>query len=214
MSFVEGPLFACAGALAASGGAKLRRPHPAAAALRAARLPSATGLVRVLAAGEVCLGLWILARPGTAACLLLAAAFATLALAAAAFTRNPDVRSCGCFGDDAPPGAVHVVLDLLAAGTATAAAFLEPASLPATLRALGWWSIPFLAGVWALVYAARGAATHLPGAVGAYHGHAQAPERSGSRDRHRRAEDALRSAGVVEGHPSLWGGRAAGAGAR
>jgi len=214
LSFVEGPLFACAGALAASGGAKLRNAHPAAEALRAAQLPSAAWLVRALAAGEVGLGLWILVRPRPGACLLLAVAFAALGIAAAGFARNPRVRSCGCFGEDAPPNALHVVLDLLAAAVAAAAAFLSPSSLPATLRALGWWSIPFLAGVWGIIYAARAVGTHLQAALSAYRGHTHGHEqRSRPRDRHRRAEDVLRSAGIVEGHPSLWGGRSARMGA-
>jgi hypothetical protein len=228
LSFVEGPLFACAGALVVSGGAKLRNPRPAAAALYAARLPSSVWLVRTLAVAEIALGSLVLVRPGTVACLLLAGAFAALGAVAAVFVVNPRVRSCGCFGDDAPTTWAHVIADATACAVALVAAATALASLPDTLRSLGWTSVAFLAGVWCLVYLAHAAATLLPGALTAYrgrtepaghdhdqdHGQAHGDGGAGRRHRHARTEDALRAVGVAEGHPSLWGEQPAGASAR
>ena len=216
MSFVEGPLFACAGALVVSGGMKLRNPRPAAAALHAARFPSSTWLVRVLAAAEIALGSLVLVRPATVACLVLAGAFGALAAAAAVFVLNPNVRSCGCFGDDAPATWAHVAADLAACAVALVSAATAPASLPETLRALGWASVAFVAGVVCIAALAHAAATLAPDAFAAYRGgtHGHEHHAAGGRHRHTRTEDALRAAGVTEGHPSLWGEPTAGASAR
>jgi len=213
LSFVEGPLFACAGALALSGAAKLRRPGPAAAALRAARLPSVIWLVRTLAVAEIGIGLLVLTRPSPAACLLLAAAFGALAVVAGVFWRNPDVASCGCFGGDAPATWAHVALDLAASVVALLAAASAPASVPETVTALGWSSVALLAGICCMVYLAGAATTLLPAAMSSYRGHAHGDghQHAHGRDRHRRTEDALRAAGVDEGHSSLWGEPVAGA---
>lgn len=198
-----------------SGAAKLRRPAPAASALVAARLPSSTSLVRILGAAEIAIGVLVLLRPAPVASLLLAAAFAALAAVAAVFVRNPEVASCGCFGEDAPATWAHVILDLAACGIALVAAVDAPESLPETLRGLGWASLPFLAGVCCIVYLARATATLLPEALSAYRGqpHEHDRPRTG-RHRHARTEDALRAEGIAEGHPSLWGEQAAGASAR
>ena len=216
MSFVEGPLFACAGALVVSGGMKLRNPRPAAIALHAARFPSSTWLVRALATAEIALGSVVLVRPGTVACLALAGAFAVLSAAAAVFVLNPNVRSCGCFGDGAPATWAHVAADLAACAVALVSAATAPASLPETLRALGWTSVAFVAGVLCIASLAHAAATLLPGAFAAYRGgtHDHEHRAAGGRHRHARTEDALRAAGVTEGHPSLWGEAAAGTTAR
>ena len=211
MSFVEGPLFACAVALALSGAAKLRRPGSAAAALRAARFPSAVWLVRVLAVAEIAIGALVLVRPVPAACLLLAASFGALAAVAAVFWRNPDVRSCGCFGDDAPATWAHVALDVAACGVGVAGAVTDPAPLPSTIAALGWTSVVFLTAICCVVYLAEAAARLLPAALSSYRGdpHDRRHDHRG-RDRHRRTEDVLLAAGVGEGHPSLWGEQTAG----
>jgi hypothetical protein len=175
-------------------------------------------LVRTLAVAEAALGSLVLMTVGTVACLLLAGAFAALAGVAAIFVLNPNVRSCGCFGDDTPATWAHVVADAVACAVALAAAAASPASLPATVRALGWGSVAFLAGVCCIAYLAHAATTLLPGALSAYrgdrdHAHAHA-DRAGGRHRHARTEDALRAEGVAEGHPSLWGERMAGSPAR
>ena len=60
---------------------------------------------------------------------LLFAAFVVVALRSGA-----PISSCGCFGKaDTPPSVVHVVLDLLFAGVATAAAFTGDVALPDVL---------------------------------------------------------------------------------
>jgi len=209
-------LFACAGALVVSGGMKVRNPRPAATALHAARFPSSPWLVRALAAAEIALGLVVLVRPGTLACLLLAGTFAALAAAAGVFVLNPNVRSCGCFGDDAPATWAHVAADLAACGVALVSAATAPASLPETLRALGWTSVAFVAGVFCIAYLVHAAATLLPGALTAYRGgtHDHEHHAAGGRHRHARTEDALSAAGVTAGHPSLWGEPMAGTSAR
>ena len=193
---------------------KLRAPAPASAALRTAHLPSSAWAVRALAVAEIAVGSLVLLRPSPVVCLVLAASFAALAVVAWMFVRNPDVRSCGCFGEESPPTWAHVALDVAAAAVAAAAATTSPASLPATVRDLGWSSAAFLAGVCCIVAVAGAIATLLPDALSSYRGHEHrehdADRPRAGRHRHARTEDALRSAGVTEGHPSLWAGATAG----
>ena len=59
----------------------------------------------------------------------------------------------------------------------------------------------------AIVFLAHAVVTLLPTAFGAYRGeHDHGRHRDGNGGRIQRTEDALRSAGVEVGHPSLWGG--------
>jgi hypothetical protein len=168
MDALAGPVVVVAALLALAGGLKVVRPAPTAGALRAMRLPSALPLVRVLGVGEVALGVGAgitFARP---LLVLLAAAYlAFAAFVTAALGANTPLQSCGCFGQaDTPPSAVHVGLNLAAAGTAFAAALTGTPSLDVTVADQPWSAIPFVVLVGICVYLCVLVATVLPLALG------------------------------------------------
>ncbi len=104
--------------LVPSGVAKIINPDPTAGALGTARLPSARIMVRGLGAIEVVSSLVALAA---GAIWLLPATILYISFAlftgAAVLGRFP-LQSCGCFGrDETPPTGIHVVFNLLAAGS-------------------------------------------------------------------------------------------------
>ena len=121
MHALAGPYLAAAVLLAAAGAAKLRDPLPLVRALRSARLPGSSGLVRVLAAAELVLGVLavVLGSRATAA-LVCASYLAFTGFVLLARRRGGVLASCGCFGrSDTPPTATHVVVTAaLAAGAA------------------------------------------------------------------------------------------------
>lgn len=209
MSFAGGPFFASAAILIVSGVAKVRSPRPAAAALYAVGLRVPAAVVRVAACAEVALGTAALLRPTPMIAAMVAVAYAGFAVVAALFVWSPRVRSCGCLGDrDVPPGVVHVALNAGAAVAAVAVTATGLESLPSVVASLGWMGPFFLLGVAAIVFLAHAAVTLLPAAFSAYQGvHDHGWNRDGNgAGRVQRTEDALRSAGVEVGHPSLWGG--------
>jgi hypothetical protein len=209
LSFAAGPFYASAGILVVSGMAQVRSPRPAAAALFAAGLPVAAWAIRVLAAGEIVLGLAAILRPTPPVALAVAGAYVCFAAAASLFLWSPQVRSCGCLGDrTVPPSVLHVALNLAAAAFAVAAAVTRVASLPSTVVALGWSAALLVAGGATIAYLAAAAVSLFPGAYAAYSGkHDHRTDRAGSSSvgRLRRTEEVLRDAGVEAGHPSLWG---------
>lgn len=208
MSFAAGPFFASAAILIVSGVAKVRSPRPAAAALFAVGLPLPAWLIRVVAVAEVALGALALLRPTPVVAVLVAVAFAGFAVVAALFVWNPRVRSCGCLGDgDVPPSVAHVALTAGAAASAVIVAATSLESLPSVVATLGWMGPVFLLGVGAIIFLSHAVVTMYPAAFGAYrgvHDHGRDHDQSGG-GRIQRTEDALRSAGVEVGHPSLWG---------
>ncbi len=132
MDALAGPFLAAAVLLVAAGGAKLADPLPLVRALRSARLPAPAGLVRLVAAAEVLLGLAALltgSRPAAALVAVSYAAFTAFVLLARA--RGGVLASCGCFGKtDTPPTTTHVVTTgvLAAVGAAVAVRPLGPLS--------------------------------------------------------------------------------------
>jgi Methylamine utilisation protein MauE len=119
--------------LALAGAAKLRRPRPAAQALRAAGFPAPAVLVRILCLGELLAAGAGLALGGQAAPIVLAAAFLCLAAGAAIGGGAAGSVACGCFGDAEGPalGRRHVIANLAAAAVCLAAAAVAPAHLAA-----------------------------------------------------------------------------------
>jgi hypothetical protein len=117
--------------LGLAGFAKVRRPGPAANALRAAGVPAPHAAVRVVAIAELVAAGAGLSLPGRIGGAIVAAAFAALAVAAAVAGRTGGQVGCGCFGDadGAPFGPRHVATNLLAAGLAAVAALGAPPSL-------------------------------------------------------------------------------------
>ena len=144
------------------------RPAPTAGALRAMRLPAALPLVRGLGLGEVVLGVSAGITFAPPLLVLLGAAYLAFAtFVTAALGANTPLQSCGCFGqDDTPPSAVHVGLNLAAAGTAFAAAISGTPSLDVTLADQPWGAIPFVMLVGICVYLCVLIATVLPLALG------------------------------------------------
>jgi hypothetical protein len=118
---LTGPFAMSAIVLTVAGLAKLRAPAGAARALTHLRLPVAKPLIRVLALGEVALGVWCLLRPGPLNAGLTAVAFAGFAALSALLAWRR--VTCGCFGElDAPATllqpVVSAALGLVALGAA------------------------------------------------------------------------------------------------
>ena len=166
------PYFAAALVLALAGASKLRRPGPPSRALRAAGMPSARWLVRCLAVVELAVAVGALAFPRT----LAAVALGTVYLGFAAFLGRMLVRgtpqaTCGCLGErDLPPSALHVALNLTAAGAAigVAATGGPAAGATAFVTGLPLDGAPFLVGAGLLAFLAYLAAAYLPEAFAAF----------------------------------------------
>lgn len=114
---------AAAVVVAVTGVGKLVDPTAVSAALERAGLVSGPWVGRGLGAVEVAVGGWVLAaggRPSSIALALLYGGF--LAFIVANRVRGLEVP-CGCVGRSTkPPGAAHVVVDVVAAAAAVAAA--------------------------------------------------------------------------------------------
>jgi hypothetical protein len=168
MEALAGPVVVVAALLALAGGLKVVRPAPTSGALRAMGLPSAPVLVRALGLGEILVAVGAgvtFARPLLT--LLAAAYLAFAAFVMAALSAKTPLQSCGCFGQvDTPPSTVHVGLNLVAAGTAFAAALTGTPALGDTLAEQPWDAVPFTLLVVVCVYLCVLVATVLPLVVG------------------------------------------------
>ena len=125
MAALTGPFLAAAVLLVAAGGAKLADPLPLVRALRSARLPAPATGVRVIAGGEVLLGLAAIVTGSRVAAALVALSYAAFTgFVLLARQRGGVLASCGCFGKaDTPPTTTHVVVTgALAAVAAVVAA--------------------------------------------------------------------------------------------
>jgi hypothetical protein len=114
-----------------AGTQKVIDPATTAGALRAARLPDSTLLVRLLGVAEVSTAVFFVAEGGPIPALagaLLYAGFAWFVINA--LVRRLPISSCGCLGAaDTPPTMVHVVLNLIAVGVMLGAAIIPIAPL-------------------------------------------------------------------------------------
>jgi uncharacterized membrane protein YphA (DoxX/SURF4 family) len=124
LPLVAGPFAIAAAILVVSGIAKLAKPDQTIDALRAASLPASTTVVVIIAVAELAAGAsaLIVGGPWTAiAVLALYCGF--LAFIAISRSRKASVGGCGCLGarSDTPPGAIHVMFNLLAASMAAIA---------------------------------------------------------------------------------------------
>jgi hypothetical protein len=151
LSVLAGPFAIAAVLLAVGGAAKAVRPRDTAQALTAVglrfpRVLPARVAVRVGGAIEVVIGVAALLAGGPVLCALVAASYvAFTGFVVVALRTGAPISSCGCFGKaDTPPSIVHVVLDLLFVGVATAAAFTGDVALPDVLRDQPLAGIPFL----------------------------------------------------------------------
>jgi hypothetical protein len=133
--------------LALSGGAKLADPAPTRGALAAASLPAGTVWARLLGGLEVVIAAIALTAGGALGGVSLAiiyAAFAAFVLVA--LRRDLPIQSCGCFGKvDTPPSMLHVVADVVAAGSGVWVAVTGAGGLAAALEGQPLFGLPYLA---------------------------------------------------------------------
>ena len=148
------PFFVASALLALAGGAKLARPEPTMGALRSVGLPSSRLVALALGTGEVLIGSIALIVGGAAVAWLVAASYLGFAgFVVVALRKGGAVASCGCFGtDDSPPTTVHLVLNLLAAITASGAAVADLGGIPDVIGDQPAFGLPFvgfvLLGTW------------------------------------------------------------------
>ena len=135
MEPLSGPFVVACTLLATAGVAKLWRPAPTAAALRAAGLPGNRALARALGIAEVSIGVLgltlgtALAAGAVAGAYLGFSGFVVLLLA-----RRGRRASCGCFGrDDTPASVVHLLVNVGAAAVAGAVVVAPVGSLGSVL---------------------------------------------------------------------------------
>lgn len=135
--YLAAPVLAGVALLVAAGLPKVLDPMPLVRAIRSAGLPSGRGLVRILAAGEVAIGVAFVLAPGRLTAGLVAFSYAGFTGFVLLVRRRGGVLgSCGCFGKvDTPPTVSHLVLTGALAGAAALVA-LDPPISP--------WSVPLL----------------------------------------------------------------------
>ncbi len=124
MATLAGPFLVTAAILAAGGASKVVRPTSTARAVGEMGLPAGPTLVRVGAAAELAIAAGALVGGGRPLAALVAASYAGFAaFVVAALRQGTPLSTCGCFGAaDTPPTAIHLVVNLAAAGVAAAVA--------------------------------------------------------------------------------------------
>ena len=167
---VAGPLVSVlAAVLVVAGAGKLRSPAAAADALRSAGLPAGALPARLAGTAEVAIGVLVLAVPSRPALALMAGLYAVLGAFALRLLRAAEpAASCGCFGADAPPSALHPAFDACAAVAAAAAAIDPPPGLPELAARAPLPGIALVAGCCAAAYAVTLVLGRLPEAMAAY----------------------------------------------
>jgi hypothetical protein len=161
---LAGPVVVVSALLALAGGMKVVQPASTVGALRAMRLPSSPGLVRMLGVVEVAVAIGAGITFQRSLLALLAALYlAFAAFVAAALGAHTPLQSCGCFGRaDTPPSVVHLGVNLAAAVVALAAAVSGTPSLSDTLSEQPWVGLPFVLLVAVSVYLCVTLLTVLP----------------------------------------------------
>ena len=208
------PFFLAASLLLVSGALKLVRPRATAQALLDAGLPGSRAVARGLGAGECAAAAFAAAAPARGGALALAIVYLGFAgFVGYVLRTHPTAGSCGCAGSKAvPPSLLHLGLDVVAATAGLAYLGERGPSAGVWLAGLGRASVPVLVGLvvagWLLVVVV----TEVPPAWRAWT--PPTDDRAASHaGRHLVAEDALSIAGIGPGHPSLWPGVGADAGA-
>lgn len=145
MSVFAGPFTIAACLLAIAGLAKAGQPAATAGALAAVGLPNRRWMVRAGGLAEALLACAALATGNVPLALLVAASYVGFAaFVAAALYKGTPLSSCGCFGKiDTPPHPLHIVLDVLAAGTAVGVAADGGASIADVLADQPMAGVPF-----------------------------------------------------------------------
>jgi len=156
-----GPYLAACLLLVVAGVAKAVRPGDTARAVaETVPLPLAVlaPLVRAGAVAEGCVGAAGLVHPSPWTAGLVALSYAAFAaFVTVVLVRGGPLASCGCFGTpDTPATRLHVVVDLVLAGSALAVAAAAPSHwLPTVLADQPWHGVPLVAvsvlGAWLAV---------------------------------------------------------------
>jgi hypothetical protein len=152
VALVAGPLHLAAFVLAVSGAHKLLEPEAASRALVAAGVPEALASGRAVGSVEIVAGVGLLAFGGLAPTLAVGAMYAGFAAFLLVLRSRDDAVPCGCFGaSDAPPGPVHLAINLLCVAVAAVAvatampSLTEVASASDTASIVGYGAL-LLAG--------------------------------------------------------------------
>lgn len=201
--------FLSAGLLAAAGAAKLARPRPTAQALLDVGWPASDGIARGVGMVEIAVGAGALLIGDVLPALALAGVYVAFAgFLGFVLWMHPDAGSCGCAGTKAvPPSRLHLVLNLMAATSGVAFATVAGPGVVTWIGDLGSAAFVVVPGLVLAGWLVLVAVTEAPEAWRAWippaphEGHEHEP-----RDHHARAEEALASAGIGPGHPSLWPG--------
>jgi hypothetical protein len=166
---LSGPFLIAALTLCVAAVAKLRRPAPAAAALKALDLPGSETLIRLLAAAELALGLTAVVKPGVAPGAALAALYAAFAVVALALHHRG--AACGCFGDRAAPASpMQTAISAALAAVCAVAAGSDVHGVAWIFGRSPALAAPLIIGITGAVFATAVAYSELPAAWGAWGG--------------------------------------------
>ncbi|MDQ6806002.1 MAG: hypothetical protein M3065_13790 [Actinomycetota bacterium] len=161
------PIAVAALVLAVAGAAKLRSPAGARHALAAAGLSVPSAAIRTIASVELALAALVLLAPGRAACALLAAMYAVLALVARILARGG--AACGCFGGEGAPATVtHVGLSVVLVLVAAVGVAWPAHGIAWLLGSAPGIAAPLALGIAGAAYATVLAYTELPSAWSAW----------------------------------------------
>ena len=159
---LAGPFLAAVALLGAAGALKVVRPDTTAKALRELGLRVSPTAVRAGALVELIVAAGALGGGGRPFALAVAASYAGFAaFVVAALRKGTPLSTCGCFGTpDTPPTAIHLVLNIAAAGVAAAVA--ATGAEITTLEGSLLLRVAFLASTAVTVWLAYVALTVLP----------------------------------------------------
>lgn len=145
MVALAGPYFMFATLLIVSGLPKLSNPASTAQALEGIGLPPRRWLGQAVGVTEIAVGIAAIAIGGRIAAAAVALLYTGFAAFIVVAMRSSSVRSCGCFGtEDTPPSPLHLVIDIAAAGFATALVFSPVGDITAVMGATPWAGVPLL----------------------------------------------------------------------
>ena len=200
------PFFLLAALLMVSGAVKVLRPQATVQAMLDAGLPGSRAVARGLGAMEVGVGLWASAAPAAGGALALAVLYLAFAgFLAFVLRARPQAGSCGCAGATAvPPSYLHLWLDVAAAACAIAYAASSGPDVTPWIARIGLGAVPVVGGLAVAGWLAVVVVTEVPAAWRAWNAPADREDHDHEAHEHAGAEDALASAGIGPGHPSLW----------
>jgi hypothetical protein len=156
--------------LVVAGGAKLRSPSAASAALSGARVRVSRPAVRALGVAEMALGVSATVHPTPLLAGLVALAYGSFC----SFVVSGRAARCGCFGAASDGGGpAHAVLNAAACAVAVLAAVAPPSGIVSIAGRTPVIAVPLGLGIAAAALAAYLSYTALPRAWRAYGGDAR-----------------------------------------